>query len=69
VRAAWAVGLTAHFAYFSWDAPQVKVAADKIVHRVGMLTAAPSQVAIGENYAEMGLTALRVIGKTVEAGR
>ena len=48
---------------------------EAITHRVGMLIAAPSQVAIGENDAEMGLTArrftgtLRIAGKTVEASR
>jgi hypothetical protein len=48
---------------------------EAIVHRVGMLITAPSQVKIGENYAEMGLTArrftgsLRVISKTVEERR
>ena len=48
---------------------------DAIVHPVGMLIASPSQVAIGENFAEMGLTArrftrqLRVIAKTVEERR
>lgn len=40
-------------------------------HRVGMLVAAPAQVAIGENFADMGLTArqftghLRLLEKTV----
>jgi hypothetical protein len=48
---------------------------EAIVHPVGMLIAAPSQVAIGENSAEMGLTArrftrqLRVVRKTVEERR
>jgi hypothetical protein len=48
---------------------------EAIVHPVGMLIASPSQVAIGENFAEMGLTArrftrqLRVISKTVEERR
>lgn len=48
---------------------------EAIVHRVGMLIAAPSQVKVGENYADMGLTArrftgsLRVISKTVEERR
>jgi hypothetical protein len=48
---------------------------EAIVHPVGMLIAAPSQVAIGENFAEMGLTArrfteqLRVVSKTVEERR
>jgi hypothetical protein len=31
-------------------------------HRVGMLVAAPAQVAIGENFADMGLTARRFTG-------
>ena len=48
---------------------------EAIVHSVGMPIASPSQVAIGENFAEMGLTArrftgqLRVISKTVEERR
>jgi hypothetical protein len=48
---------------------------EAIVHPVGMLIAAASQVTIGENLAEMGLTArrftgaLRVIEKTVEERR
>jgi len=32
VRAAWAVGLTAYFAYFSWDALQVKFAPDDLMN-------------------------------------
>jgi hypothetical protein len=45
---------------------------DAIVHHAGMLVAAPSQVAVGENFADMGLTARRFTGqltvlqKTVE---
>jgi len=31
-------------------------------HRVGMLVAAPAQVAIGENFADMGLTARQFTG-------
>jgi hypothetical protein len=48
---------------------------EAIVHRVGMLIAAPAQVAIGANDAEIGLTArrftgsLQVIAKRVEGGR
>jgi hypothetical protein len=33
-----------------------------LTHRAGMLIAAPAQVAIGENYADMGLTARRFTG-------
>jgi hypothetical protein len=52
---------------------RVEVAGQEaIAHKVGTLVAAPSQVAIGENYADMGLTSrrfsgtLRVVSKTVE---
>ena len=31
-------------------------------HRVGLLVAAPAQVAIGENYADFGLTARQFLG-------
>jgi hypothetical protein len=36
---------------------------DAIVQHAGMLVAAPSQVAIGENFADMGLTARRFTGQ------
>lgn len=58
-----------------YEADEVRVEIDgreAIAHRVGALVAAPSQVATGENYADMGLTArrftgrLRVVSKTVE---
>lgn len=48
---------------------------DAIAHRVGALIAAPSQVAIGSNIADMGLTSrrfsgsLRIVEKTVEEQR
>ncbi len=34
-----------------------------MVHHVGPLVAAPATVAIGENYADMGLTARKFGGK------
>jgi hypothetical protein len=48
---------------------------EAMAHHVGALVAAPSQVAVGENYADMGLTSrrfsgtLRVVSKTVEERR
>jgi len=59
---------------YSPDSGVVTVAAEGreiLTHHVGMLVAAPAQVAIGENLADMGLTAryflgvLRVLDKTV----
>ena len=34
-----------------------------LTHRVGVLVAAPAQVAIGENLADMGLTARYFLGR------